>query len=343
VEDLPRGPGVFAFHSQSETPLLVEKADDVRGRVTEYFLSSNHASRRQLEMLSAVRTIEAHAAGSDLDAALREAQEVRRLEPEYNRSGKHLPKAHFFKLATHGDFPRAMVTTRIKPDGSLYLGPLRGKALAEDSVELLAALFGLRTCPGRLDPDPEFEACQLAPSGWCSSPCDGKVDAEGYREQIAKFEQFVRDGASELPARLAAAPFELEQADSRRFQAAARRLERFDRRTHWLVNSASYLALELTNEGYFVVPVIAARALDPVTLTDPGEVDRLLEVLADEATRKRGKRPTPDDVDAASILSHWYHRSDRRSGDRLLEFDPSDSISVGAVGEELRRLITERR
>ncbi len=325
IEGLPEGPGVYRLLGERNRTLLVARAANVRDKVVRQFLSTAHASDRQIGMISATRDIACRPCGGDLEAALVEATEIRRFEPEYNRGGKHMPKSYFFRLATGANFPRAMVATRVKPDGSLYIGPIRGRSLADDTVELLAGCFGLRTCAGGLSPAPDFEACRLAVDGWCTSPCNGAVDAEQYRGQVEAFEEFARAGVDGLEQRAGAlrAARGTHKQPVRRLQAAARRLERAARKGHWLVNAASYLAVEAhVDGGLFVAPVLEGRPLETAWLRRPEDIDALLQsVVAQSRPQGRGRR---GDADAATILVHWHQEALRSAPEHVVTIDPSD-------------------
>src|SRR5690606_30507344 len=145
------------------------RAENLRDQVLRFFLDADHLSERQLGIVAKTWEVSFTRCGSTLEAALVEAADVHRLEPAFNRGDRHLPKTCFVKVTARAPYARVFVSSRVATDGALYVGPLRGRDFADDSAELLAAAFRLRTCPGPIRPEPDFEPCALGPSGRCTS------------------------------------------------------------------------------------------------------------------------------------------------------------------------------
>jgi len=331
LEELPAAPGVYRLIGREEEPLFIGRADDLRERVLQYFLSADHASDRQLAMISKTYEISYTRCGSTLEAALLEAEDIHRFEPSYNRGDRHLPRGSFVKVSTRAPFPRVFVAPRVAPDDSLYVGPLRGRAFANDAAELVAASFRLRTCPGPLKPDPQYEPCALGPSGRCSSPCNGAVDAQAYALQVDALSRCLRSrfGPRELLANL-----HLPQGspDYGRFQAAARRLERLAQRSHWLVNALHYLALTpAAHSGAFVAAVVSGRCIGRWNVRGEDDLDGLL------ATVRRawsGQLPPRDELptaDASTILAFWLQEPETATGELLIPLEESDEASLASA------------
>ncbi len=341
LEDLPVVGGVYRLIGAQGESLFVGRARDLRDRVQRHFLGADHASDRQLAMLSNVYDIEHTVTGCELEAALVEAREIRRHEPAYNRSGKHLPRNYFVRMSGRGDLPRLLVATRIKPDGSLYVGPLKGRAFAEDAAELLAASFRLRTCAGPLSPDPSFKECRLAALGWCSRPCNGSVDAGSYQAQVKDFECFLRDGNSDLGELVERLGVPRGSSVSRRFQAAARRLARLRRRMPWLVNNYSYFAVAPGAEaGLFVMAVVGGLCLGPVDLREAGDIDSVVKRIL-SANKKTGpRRVSSHDTDASTILNDWFHSPERGGRETSIGFDSADRASLDDAVATLRGMLS---
>jgi DNA polymerase-3 subunit epsilon len=342
LEDLPEAPGVYRLVGRDEEPLFVGRANNLRERVLSYFLDVDHMSDRQLGMVSKTFEVSFTRCGSPLEAALLEAAEVHRLEPVYNRGDRHLPKSCYVKVTVRSNFPRVFVAGRVSADGALYIGPLRGRQFADDAAELVAAAFRLRTCPGPMRPDPEFQPCALGPSGRCASPCNGSVTAAAYTEQIEALDRCLRSrfGPREL---MAAAGVVSGMSDYGRFQAAARRLERLAQRSHWLVNALHYLAVApaAPGEGLFVAAVIAGRCIGMWTLRDEEGIERL---SAEIRRVWEGQWPPRDELptaDASTILAAWLQENDPAGGEFLIPLDEGHDASLDAARERLLARLAE--
>lgn len=81
---LPDVPGVYRFHRTSGDVLYVGKSASLHHRVNSYFRKRTGIPERLLEMLSQARAITYDAAPTALEAALLEADEIKRLRPPYN-------------------------------------------------------------------------------------------------------------------------------------------------------------------------------------------------------------------------------------------------------------------
>jgi hypothetical protein len=81
---LPDAPGVYRMLRTSGDILYVGKAASLRHRVNSYFRKRNGMHERTLEMLSQARGISFAVTPSALEAALVEADEIKRHQPPYN-------------------------------------------------------------------------------------------------------------------------------------------------------------------------------------------------------------------------------------------------------------------
>ncbi len=311
LERLPPGPGVYRFVGADGEALFVGRSPALRERVVRHFLDFDHLSGRQRSMMAETRDIEFIECGSGLEAALVEAREIRLREPSYNRPGKHLPRGSYVKINVNARFPQVSASSRIGNERALYLGPLKGKALASDAAEMLAAVFGLRTCEGSLKPRADAESCSLGDKGWCSSPCDGSVSRGAYMKQVAEAGAFLRNNGSGLREKVQKLDLSGSSGAKSRFSAAVRRLDRFRKHVQWLVNAYSYLAVApaSSGDGLFVAAVLEGRLLTARTLRCEDDAKALIEMVAEVSPKGSPGRPPREDADAATILSEWRHRN----------------------------------
>ncbi|MCM2256695.1 MAG: hypothetical protein NDJ94_13615 [Vicinamibacteria bacterium] len=80
---LPDAPGVYRFHRAGGAVLYVGKATSLRKRVASHF-HARAPHERSLEMLTQVRDVTCSPTATVLEAALLEADEIKRLAPPYN-------------------------------------------------------------------------------------------------------------------------------------------------------------------------------------------------------------------------------------------------------------------
>lgn len=142
---LPDGPGVYRMLRAGGAVLYVGKARSLRRRVNTYFQKQQHAADRTLELLSQARDLEVTAVASVLEAALLEADEIKRCDPPFNVALKAGDRAVWF--ACRGLSRQSPAATRTQPIGPLGSpwSARRVVALAEglacdDAEDAVAAL-----------------------------------------------------------------------------------------------------------------------------------------------------------------------------------------------------------
>lgn len=325
LESLPAAPGVYWLIAADGRTLFVNSAANLRAEVLEGYLSPTHRSGRQRAMLSAACELGFRATLCTLETSLVEAREVRRRKPDFNRGERHLPRGYYVKISHRGSFPRVHVSARIARDGGTYLGPIKGKNFADDAAGLLARLYGLRTCPGPLTPDPDFEACALGPSGECSSPCNAKIERADYARRIAALEEALAGDGSELHARVETRAAE-RGTDRSRDGAILSRLLKLNRRRSWIVNRHHYLvAIPGCEDGLLLVAVLGGFCVSLQYARSQSDVDEFLAPIGPDLLKPR-RRMGAFEADASTVLSHWVRRSHSESeaGTLMIGLDPED-------------------
>ena len=80
----------------------------------------------------------------------------------------------------------------MKKDKSKYFGPYTSAAAVKDTIELLNKLYMLRTCNRVLPRDIGTERpCLNYHIKQCLAPCQGYINREQYREQVAQALEFL--------------------------------------------------------------------------------------------------------------------------------------------------------
>ncbi|MFN8641640.1 MAG: exonuclease domain-containing protein [Candidatus Binatia bacterium] len=137
-----------------------------------------------------------------------------------------------------------------------YFGPFRSRQSAVEAQALVARLFRLRTCTGRLAPDPEVSPCLQGQIGACTAPCAARVDRATYALQVAAAARFF-DGECGAVEREIERRREAHSA-AQRFEAAARaqrdlelvrRMRRRQRTMSWIVERQHFVAMQPAADG----------------------------------------------------------------------------------------------
>jgi DNA polymerase-3 subunit epsilon len=320
---LPEEPGVYRMLDGENRLLYIGKAKNLRRRVSSYFTNSSGHSDKVLDLVRKVHEVTYEQAGSELEAALREAALIRSLKPPYNRLSKHLPRVAFLKLTVNNPYPRLALTAKPGSDRALYIGPFRSRDFAEKAQRLLARLFGLRTCLDNLSPDPAFSPCLSGQIGACTAPCAARVSRDDYLAQITVFLRFLngedttlRDSLIEKRDRLAA---EL------RFEGAARAqqdLQLLDHildvhsRLHWIVTRAhAFLLLPSREpEAAQAYLVLNGRLIASGVVRTRIDLDRFLTLTNERFMVDRDVPLRPEEIDSSVIVAAWLRDPQRLQG-----------------------------
>ncbi len=313
VKRLPASPGVYRFYAQDGRLLYVGRSTDVRRRVCSYLYNSRGHPGRVLDLIRHVASVEVEETGSELEAALREAEWIRQYKPPYNRRGKHLPRIAYLKVGGDRTFPRLVVTRRpVSRVGRLF-GPFPGWASAERARDALLRLYGVRSCSGRLYPAPRNAPCFAGQVGMCSAPCAARIDAAAYGARVRGLIELLegRDAwaRAELVRRRETASATLQ------FEAAARAqrdleviddLMRRSRKFRWASGAPECLILHPSRRARAEAYVILGGYLvHRQPLEGEGDLDRLAAWVERALAEPRRCTPAPADIERASIVAAW--------------------------------------
>jgi DNA polymerase-3 subunit epsilon len=323
VAQLPAAPGIYRFFGGDGRLLYIGKAKNLRERVSSYLSNAAGHSNKTLDLMRHSCDVRVQVAGSELEAALEEAEAIRRDKPPYNRLGKHLPRVAFIKLSVADEFPRLSITGKLGAARARFVGPFRSREQAQEVLGLLTRQSRLRTCPGRIHPDPSVAPCFQGQVAACSAPCGGRVSAEVYRQQVENclrlFAGDLRSTEDDLRRRRE------EHANALRFEAAARAqrdlellelLGRRQRALGWLFGQHHFLVLQPGGERRSVLAyvVLGGRLLRRQRLHDDAQVEALARDIAARFTSCQGTLPRGAEVDGTIILAAWLRQRGETDG-----------------------------
>jgi len=146
--NLPDRPGVYRLLDPGNRVLYIGKATSLRSRVNSYFQKQRGFSERTLELLTRVREVDVTETGSALEAALLEADEIKKRNPPYNQALKVDDHRVWF-------FSRDLKSARSHIDRRHQLGPVP----ARDDLAAVRKLIDKPAPPKLLKiPPPVFRA-----------------------------------------------------------------------------------------------------------------------------------------------------------------------------------------
>jgi DNA polymerase-3 subunit epsilon len=158
---VPEAPGLYRLQRIDGSILYIGKASSLRSRVNSYFRKQRGVPDRLLEMLSQARTLTCEVTDSALEAALLEADEIKRHRPPYNIALMDEPRHIWFTTRDLGE-------RSAQPSAQYAVGPFtsamtleRFIALANASSEALG--IGRETPDARLFAEGYARLCAAHP------------------------------------------------------------------------------------------------------------------------------------------------------------------------------------
>ncbi|GAA4352081.1 excinuclease ABC subunit UvrC [Hymenobacter saemangeumensis] len=251
IAALPHKPGVYKYFDD-EGIIYVGKAIDLRKRVSSYFTKNDHNKKTQ-QLVKNIRRIEFTIVDSESDAFLLENNLIKQHQPKYNillKDGKTYP----YLCLTNERYPRLIPTRNKINDGSRYYGPYANGTALNVLLELIRALYPLRTCNYNLSPQNvaagKFKVCLEYHLGNCKGPCEGLEDEATYNQYIQQIRNIL-NGDLRVPKqyfkeKMTAAAQEMQYELAHQYKVKLDKLEAFQAKST-IVNAS------LTNIDVFAI------------------------------------------------------------------------------------------
>lgn len=193
LKKLPKQPGVYIMHDESDAIIYVGKAVVLYNRVRSYFRESTKKTPKIQQMVKQIAWFEYVVTDSELEALVLENNLIKENQPKYNTMLKDDKTYPFIKVTINEDFPRIFLARKVYKDGARYFGPYTSSDSVRETIELLRKLYKLRNCKMNIhanDKD-EDKKCLYYHMGQCGAPCAGMIDKEAYGKNIQASLEFL--------------------------------------------------------------------------------------------------------------------------------------------------------
>ncbi len=223
LKKLPHSPGVYIMRDAHDTILYVGKAINLHNRVRSYFRENIGRGPMIDKMVTLIARFEYIVTDSELEALVLENNLIKEHSPKYNTLLKDDKTYPYIKVTLGEDFPRILFSREMKKDKSKYFGPYTSAAAVKDTIELLNKLYQLRTCHKSLPKEIGNERpCLNYHIKQCLGPCQGYIDKEQYRQQVAGAMEFLNGNygpiQKDLEAKMLAASENMEFEEAARYR-----------------------------------------------------------------------------------------------------------------------------
>ncbi|MEM7654977.1 MAG: exonuclease domain-containing protein, partial [Bacteroidota bacterium] len=194
VDDLPQTAGVYYFLDAKGIILYVGKSNNIRKRILSHFQGA-HRSRRTMNMIEQIYDLSYEETGSELIALLLENEEIKRIQPRFNRAQRR--KHHKIGVYSQENEDGYLTFYLDEYDSEQrplagYSGRLQGEGVLESrgrQFQLCAKLYGAEKGPGR---------CFHNQLHICLGACVGEESPEDYNERARRAMSVLSFGRSDL-------------------------------------------------------------------------------------------------------------------------------------------------
>jgi excinuclease ABC subunit C len=234
IKLLPDKPGVYQYFDAQGTIIYVGKAKVLKNRVSSYFNKQTYESAKTYMLVKRIVDIKYIVVETELDALLLENSLIKKYKPKYNISLKD-DKTYPSIVIKKEPFPRIFPTRQIIKDGSEYYGPYASVKTMHTVLDLIKALYPVRTCTLQLTENNiaagKFKVCLEYHLKNCKGPCEAKQSKADYDNNVDNIRSILKGNYMELQRELKAkmqdlaARYEFEEAQSIKEKVEA--LEKF--------------------------------------------------------------------------------------------------------------------
>lgn len=199
IEKIPALPGVYLMKNIEGNILYVGKANNLKQRVRQYFISGGDGRPIIPLLIAKIEEIDTIIVNSEKEALLLENTLIKKHQPKYNALLKDDKTYVALKVNNKHSWPTVQLIRykgKPEPDG-LYFGPYTSAHDARTTLDLIHRFFPLRQCS-----DQELirrtRPCILYDMKRCIAPCVNKCTKEEYFRNVDRTIKFLKGQNKEI-------------------------------------------------------------------------------------------------------------------------------------------------
>ncbi|MEZ5536454.1 MAG: exonuclease domain-containing protein [Thiolinea sp.] len=191
IEKLPNTPGVYYFYGSNDQLLYIGKSVNLRNRVLSHF-TQDHRNSKDLAMSALITHIDFETTPSDFGAQLRESQQIKELNPYYNRRLRKARKLWHYQIETDAaGYLRLSISpldrvAGVSSEMDEQFGLFRSRSQAEARLGKLAEHFFLcqKLCGLQGNKYANDEPCFAYQLKRCLGACCQQESPQAYNQRV---------------------------------------------------------------------------------------------------------------------------------------------------------------
>jgi len=195
LKNLTKEPGVYKMLDKLGNVIYVGKAKNLKNRVSNYFIGSNHNAKTQL-LQKNIYNFSIIITKTETQALLLENELIKQFKPKFNILLKD-SKSYPYIYLSNDVHPRLGMYRGKKNKNYHYFGPYPSSHIARDALALLKKIFKVRQCTNSFYRS-RSRPCLEYQIGLCSAPCVGKISDNKYEQDVDMASLFLNGKASKL-------------------------------------------------------------------------------------------------------------------------------------------------
>lgn len=197
IKNFPDQPGIYLMKNEQGKVIYVGKAKSLKKRVRSYFQKTDDGRVWSPFLAAHMADVDYIVTNTEKEAIILEDTAIKEHKPKYNIRLKDDKSFLRLKLTVQEEYPRLVVTRKVKRDGAMYFGPYSSAHAARETFRIINNYFMLRKCSNAT-----FESCKrpciYGAMGKCMGPCCGKADKETYAGLVHNVISFLQGKNDEL-------------------------------------------------------------------------------------------------------------------------------------------------
>jgi excinuclease ABC subunit C len=194
IKLIPESPGIYQYFDKNGTIIYIGKAKNLKKRVSQYFMKNIDNGKTRI-LVRKIVEIKYIVVETETDALLLESNLIKKYQPKYNILLKD-DKSYPWICIKKERFPRVFSTRKLIKDGSDYFGPYTNVKVVYTLLDLIKALYPLRTCNFDLSKQKvqagKYKVCLEYHLGNCKGPCENKEDENKYLQYISEIKHILK-------------------------------------------------------------------------------------------------------------------------------------------------------